>query len=614
MKSIKSKINFALIFLFAVTLLLGVLGILFIGQLAQKTRGTIQDNYSSVDYVINMLTSLDEMNSFQIKNLRNVNSIDTTEINNYLKTKKIFEQNLQLESRNITEAREGEAVGVLHSEYMDYLSIYEKSKKNKLNADNDFQTFNNKYLSVRTLILGIYKLNMDAITDKTNELQSTADEVILYMSIAAVLSILITLSFAYTFPSKIIKPIKELTERIKSISEQKYEQKLEINTKDELGELASAFNTMAERLKLYEAKHIDQLLFEQKRIEAVVNGLEDGVLLIDENRKIVLVNNTVLKLTGLQEKNILSQNIPEVAAYNDLMREIYKTAVNIKSENSTELKPLRIIQNNRELFYKIESEDINTYSEFTKREMFIGTLIILRNITKYREMDKAKTNLLATASHELKTPLSSINLSLKLFEDKRLGELNEEQRGIIQDIKRQTLRLSRVINEILDYSQIETGNIRLKFASVKPEDIIELGVTALMMQAAEKNLDLDTEIEENLPEVNADLEKIVFVFVNLLNNAIRFTKPNDKIQLSAHIFNREVKFSIKDHGPGISKEDQEKLFQRFTQVGKKTRQGWGLGLAISKEFVLAQGGKIWVESKEGEGSEFSFTLPVTRHA
>ncbi|MGE5806718.1 MAG: ATP-binding protein [Ignavibacteria bacterium] len=614
MKSIKSKINFALIFLFAVTLLLGVLGILFIGQLAQKTRGTIQDNYSSVDYVIKMLTSLDEMNSFQIKNLRNVNSIDTSEIINYLKTKKIFEQNLQLESKNITEASESETVGELHSEYTDYMSIYEKLKKNKLNADDDFQAFNNNYLSVRSLILGIYKLNMDAITDKTNELQSTADEVILYMSIAAILSILITLSFAYTFPSKIIKPIKELTERIKSISEQKYEQKLEINTKDELGELASAFNTMAKRLKLYDAKHIDQLLFEQKRIEAVVNGLEDGVLLIDENRKIVLVNNTVLKLTGLQEKNILSQNIPEVTAYNDLIREIYKTAVNIKSENSTELKPLRIIQNNRELFYKIESEDINTYSEFTKREMFIGTLIILRNITKYQEMDKAKTNLLATASHELKTPLSSINLSLKLFEDKRLGALNEEQRGIIQDIKRQTLRLSRVINEILDYSQIETGNIRLKFASVKPEDIIELGVTALMMQAAEKNLDLDTEIEENLPEVNADLEKIVFVFVNLLNNAIRFTKPNDKIQLSAHRLNGEVKFSIKDHGPGISKEDQEKLFQRFTQVGKKSRQGWGLGLAISKEFVLAQGGKIWVESKEGEGSEFSFTLPATRHA
>jgi PAS domain S-box-containing protein len=429
------------------------------------------------------------------------------------------------------------------------------------------------------------------------------------MSIVATLSILITLSFTYTFPSRIVEPIKELTKRIKSISERNYEQKLEINSKDELGELASAFNTMAERLKLYEAKQIDQLLFEQKRIESVVNGLEDGVLLIDENRKIVLVNNTILQITGLKEENILSHYIPEVAAYNDLVNEIYKIAIGLKS-NSIEVKPLRIVVDNREFFYKIETEDIITYSEFSRKEMFIGNLILLRNITKYQELDKAKTNLLATASHELKTPLSSINLTLKLLEDSRIGEINSEQRNLIQDLRRQSNRLSRVINEILDYSQIETGNIKLKFASVKPEDIIELGVTALMMQAAEKNIDLETEIGENLPNVNADLEKTVFVFVNLLNNAIRFTKQNDKIKLTAVRENGEVVFSIIDHGPGISEEDQERLFQRFSQVGKKSRHGWGLGLAISKEFIQAQGGKIRVESREGEGSKFSFTLPV----
>ena len=210
----------------------------------------------------------------------------------------------------------------------------------------------------------------------------------------------------------------------------------------------------------------------------------------------------------------------------------------------------------------------------------------------------------------MKTPLSSINLSLKLLEDKRLGELNKEQTEVINSLRQQSNRLSRVINELLDYSQIETGNIKLNFTSVKPEDIIELGVTALMMQAAEKNIHLETEIEENLPEVKADLEKVVFVFVNLLNNAIRYSKQNDKIKLQANKNNREVRFSVIDNGPGISKEDQEKLFQRFTQVGKKSRQGWGLGLAISKEFVQAQGGKIWVESEVGQGSKFIFSLPV----
>jgi PAS domain S-box-containing protein len=617
MKTIKSKINFGLIFLFSVILLLSILGIFFINQLAQKTKGTIVDNYLSVDYMLNMLSSFDDMNSYQMKNIREKNRADSIQINIYLESKNIFEQNLQLETKNITETGEAEFVNQLHSNYSEYLSIYENLKKSDINEEDDLQILHDKYISVRNIIFGIYKLNMDAITDKTNELQSSADEVILYMSLVAALSILITLSFIYTFPSKIIKPIKELTERIKSISERKYEQKLwesmpsaEINTEDELGELAFAFNTMAERLKLYEAKHIDQLLFEQKRTEALVDNLEDGVLLIDENRKIVIANNTILEITGLKQENILSHHLPDVAVNNDLLREIYKTAIKLKEGEKTDTKPLRIIQGKKEILYKIETEDIITYSEFSKQEIFIGNLILLRDITQYQERDTAKTNLLATASHELKTPLSSINLSLKLLEDKRIGDLSDEQKEIINSLRQQSNRLSRVINELLDYSQIETGNIRLKFTAVKPEDIIELGVTALMMQAAEKNIELETEIEENLPEVNADLEKIVFVFVNLLNNAIRFTKQNDKIKLLANKNNLEVKFSVIDNGPGISKEDQKKLFQRFTQVGIKSRQGWGLGLAISKEFVQAQGGKIWVESEEGKGSKFIFTLPV----
>jgi signal transduction histidine kinase len=298
--------------------------------------------------------------------------------------------------------------------------------------------------------------------------------------------------------------------------------------------------------------------------------------------------------------------LPDAAVHNDLLREIFKTASANKEEADS--KPLRVIRDKKEIFYKIETEDIVTYSEFSRQETFIGKLILLKDITQYQERDTAKTNLLATASHELKTPLSSINLSLKLLEDKRIGDLNSDQKEALNSLRQQSTRLSRVINELLDYSQIETGNIKLKFSEVKPEDIIELSITALVMQAAEKNIELETEIEENLPGVKADIEKVVFVLINLLNNAIRFSKKNDVIKIAANKDNNEIRFSVIDNGPGISEEDQEKLFHRFTQVGKKTRQGWGLGLAISKEFIQAQGGRIWVESEEGKGSKFIFTL------
>jgi len=609
MKTLKSKINLGVIFLFALILLLSVFGILFINQLAQKSKGTIVDNYSSVNYMMNMVSELDDINTFQINNLENKKYVDSVLLNKYLESKNIFEKNLQLETKTITETGEAELVHQLHSTYRDYLNTYDQLKDNPQLKEKDFEILRERYLSIGNKILDIYNVNMNAITHKTNNLQTTADDVTLYMSIVATLSILITLSFIFTFPSSIVGPIKELTKKIKSISERNYDQKLEINTNDELGELANAFNVMAARLKLYDAKQIDQLLFEQKRLETVVHSFEDGILFIDENRKVVLVNNTILQLTGLKEKDVLHHYIPEIAEYNDLIKEIYKTVSLKYSDSEAEIKPIRIAQDGKEFFFNIETEEIITYAESEKKETFIGNLILLKNVTKYQERDKAKTNLLATASHELKTPLSSINLSIKLLDDKRIGELNGEQKDILNSLKQHSNRLSRVINELLDYSQIETGNIRLKFSSVKPDIVLDIGVTALMMQVSEKNIDLQTIVEEELPEIHADLEKLVFVFINILNNAIRYSKKGDEIKIEVKKVENDVQFSIKDNGPGISKEDKEKLFQRFTQVGDFSKQGWGLGLAISREFLHAQGGRIWVESELGRGSKFIFNIP-----
>jgi PAS domain S-box-containing protein len=451
---------------------------------------------------------------------------------------------------------------------------------------------------------------MFAIQKKSSEMQNLADEIMIYMVIVASISILITLSFIFYFPSKIVEPIKELTAKIKSVSEKKYDQKLAISSKDELGELASAFNLMAERLKLYETRQIDQLLFEHKRLEAVVHSFEDGIVFLDESHKVVLVNNTILDITGLKESEILNQYISSVTVHNDLVREIYKSVTTKSSGVESEIAAIKVVHNGKELFFNIDVEEIITFSQSEQKETSIGILILLRNVTKFQERDKAKTNLLATASHELKTPLSSIKLSLKLLEDKRMGELNNEQKEVVNSLRQQSNRLSRVINELLDYSQIETGNIRLNFSKVRPDLVLDIGITALLMQLSEKNIDLITNIEEGLPEIRADLEKLAFVFINILNNAIRYSKPGGEIKVDVRKSGDDVEFSIKDNGPGISKADGEKLFQRFSYTTNQSKQGWGLGLAISKEFIQAQFGKIWVESEEGKGSKFFFTIPV----
>jgi len=240
----------------------------------------------------------------------------------------------------------------------------------------------------------------------------------------------------------------------------------------------------------------------------------------------------------------------------------------------------------------------------------LSIIITLFILTRYKERDDAKTRLISTVSHEMKTPISSINLTVNLLEDSRIGDLNKEQAELIHSIRTQSNRLGKMVNEILNFSQVETGNIRLNFSMVNPVDIIDYATTALMILLSEKEIQLETEIEEQIPAINLDIEKTVWVLVNLLSNAIRYSEKGSRIILSLGKNRDSIFFSVKDFGTGISEEDQLKLFGRFSQLGRKTERGWGLGLSIAKEFVSAQGGSIKVNSKIGQGSEFIFSLPL----
>jgi len=453
---------------------------------------------------------------------------------------------------------------------------------------------------------------MSAIQKINLRIGETARRVSLWMIIIGALSILITLLFIIKYPGSIVNPILELTDRIKAISKGNYDQQLKFISRDELGDLAAAFNVMAGRLREYAESNLDKLLVEKKRLDAIIENLQDAVFILDENKSFLMANRIALNLTGLRSKDISGKYAPDIAMNNDLLRTLIKGLVkNGQEDNPDDEKPIKIIQDKKEYFYSREIIEIKTKPAGSDIDRIIGYILLLKNITLFQERDVAKTNLIATVSHELKTPISSINLSLKLLEDSRIGELNEEQNNLIISMRQQSVRLSKMVNELLDFSQTETGNIKLKISKVRPEDIIDLSVTAIMMLLSEKKIQLNLNVSDNLPDVKADLEKTVWVLVNLITNAMRFTPENGVINLGAETDKEFMKFSVKDEGPGICKEDQDKIFKRFVQVGNKNK-GTGLGLAISKEFVQAQGGKIVVESEVGIGSTFSFYLPVSQ--
>ena len=296
-------------------------------------------------------------------------------------------------------------------------------------------------------------------------------------------------------------------------------------------------------------------------------------------------------MLNMKEADIVGQRKEEVQKRNDLFRFL------TTEENSM---PFKIVVNEKENFFTKENIEIHQDKEN------VGHVIVLKNITPYKELDVAKTNFIATISHELKTPLASSDFSLRLLEDERIGTLTPEQKELVQSLKDDNQRLLRILSELLDMSQVESGKIRLTIQPVQVNDIISKALASVQNAAREKNIQIKQQIAEKLPNIQADPEKAVWIINNFLTNAIRYSAENDHILVKALLSDQQhVEIGVQDFGIGIEAGLQKKVFDRFFRVpGIREKKGTGLGLAISKDFADAMNGEIGVTSEPGRGSYF----------
>lgn len=243
-------------------------------------------------------------------------------------------------------------------------------------------------------------------------------------------------------------------------------------------------------------------------------------------------------------------------------------------------------------------------------QQFVGNLIILNNITKYKELDSAKTNFIATVSHEMKTPISSILMSLQLLGDSRLGSLNEEQTQLLGSIRESSDRLLNITGELLNLTQVESGKLTIKPKIVKPIELIEYAIKATQVLAERFLCFVEVEYPEKISKLFVDNEKIAWVITNLLSNAIHHSPENSRIIIGAIQHDKHVDIYVQDFGHGIDPRYHKSIFDRYFRVPGTKVQGSGLGLAISKEFVEAHGGTISIESEIGKGCRFTVSLPA----
>lgn len=569
---IKTKLNIGVGLLFIMIIVLSVLSGWYINQLKRDTNNILVANYNTLEYSRNMLLALEEINSDPL-------------------AFGVFEKYLDKQKKNVTESGEREATE-------EVVTHFSALKKDTLNASLKS--------SIRKDIAELMQLNMAAIQHKSSIADETAKNAITVISIVGMLCFLIAFILMVNLPSNIADPIRILTQSIKQIANQNYKERVHFKSNSEFGELARSFNTMAEKLHEYSESKLEKILKGKKRIETLIDNMQDPVIGIDENKTVLFVNDEALNITGLKKENFVGKLIQDVAVTNDLVRSIIKDIIH--PDGTTETEAMKIYADGKESYFEKNIIDINIVPTGEENSQFIGQVIMLHNITPFKELDLAKTNFIGTVSHEFKTPISSIKMGLQLLENDKIGELNEDQRNLVNGIKDDANRLLKITGELLDITQLESGSIKLNIKPSEVSQIVEYATDANKAAAEQKQIKIRVNLSPEIKTVLADSEKTAWVLNNLLSNAVRYSYENSDVVIEVKKIEDKVIFSVTDTGQGIEPQYVSKVFDRYFRIPGTKKEGTGLGLSISKEFIESQGGEIFVKSEYGAGSTFAFIL------
>jgi two-component system, NtrC family, sensor histidine kinase KinB len=445
----------------------------------------------------------------------------------------------------------------------------------------------------------IIRLNQENMVQADRHARSLSADSTHAMILLVGFGVVLAVSLGYGLQRAILRPIQTLTAVSKELGEGKLDQVVPVESRDELGQLADAFNKLAARLRAYRQTTTDQLSQARHMTEITFSAFPDSILALSLDGKINFANPAAGKL--LQKLNG-DYGLPP--AIQEEVGKVLKGAPDSVPTSFEKAVAVRIDDHEAFLLPRV----IGMRDE--SGNMF-GAALVLQDVTRFRLMDEVKTNLVSTVSHELKTPLTSIRMGLHLLLEERIGPLNPKQLELLVAAREDSERLLRMINDLLDLARLESGHTRQRLEVVSPAALIDEALPDLHSLAEAHDARLVADIAPDLPEVAIDSRQIHHVFSNFVSNAARFSKAGDKIVLSAKQVGKTVRFSVQDHGPGISREFQSRVFERFFRIpGTEESNGVGLGLAIAKEIVSSHGGSIGLHSTPGDGSEFYFDLPA----
>ena len=405
------------------------------------------------------------------------------------------------------------------------------------------------------------------------------------------------------------KELEKLYKGVKQIATGQFGYKLE---SENMGALTDAFNDMSNVLSMYEEQNIEQLTLERNKLEAVLMSIINGVVVCDNYDKVVLSNSAALSMLDVEEHNFINTKIQDFIdchgqkCFLEKIEEFKDTPLNI-----IEQKPIEF---NIEAGTKTIKAMISPM--FSKQQDYVGYIIVLLDITRETEVNKLKNTFISNVSHELRTPVTVLRTYIDTLHNNGDDFDEETKKEFLQTIDTEAKRLHSMVNDILDFSRLESGNVQLRKEYANLVELLEQNINSIKILADEKNIKISFEKQENLPPIPMNIESIDRVIRNLLSNAIKYSPDGKDIFVTVGLAedNENIKFTVRDTGIGIAKEHLEKIFDRFYRVENATHtvKGTGLGLHLVKMTIEKHhAGKITVTSVENEGSTFTVLLPLT---
>lgn len=443
----------------------------------------------------------------------------------------------------------------------------------------------------------ILSINERAMTQKDHRARDTASRSTRVMLLAMAAAIPLGFYFAYRLSGVVLRPIQRLTESARELGEGNLDQVLPVSSPDELGQLADAFNKMAGKLRLYRQTTSEELVHARQATEIVFAALLDPIVIFSADGEIAYQNPASerlrKKLVGTETVlPIVPLAMNVIQGEGDYLPESFDQSICVRVDDREKFLLPRVIG---------------------LRDGGAGAVVILHDITRFRLLDDVKTNLVATVSHELKTPLTSIRMAVYLLLEERIGALNPKQAELLIASRDDAERLLDLINNLLDLAKLESGASVSERRAIRPEDLVRRATDEARELVSALGAQIVARIEADAPPVAVAVDQFGHVFSNLLSNAAKHSPPGEEIVIGARMVDggRLVRFSVTDHGPGVPRAERERIFDKFYRLPGEPKEGAGLGLAICREIVRAHDGEIGVvPAPGGRGSEFFFTLPA----